>query len=416
MSDSEEFAVQIKTLNKTYKIYNRPLDLLYEVLFKKQKHVSYEALNDINLNVRHGEVIGILGRNGAGKSTLLKILSGTLEKTSGSLEINGKVTAILELGTGFHADYTGRENIYMGGMCLGMTRKEIDLKIADIIAFSGLGEHIDCVFRTYSTGMQARLTFSTAAAVEPDILIVDEALSVGDASFQLKCFNRINELKESDTTIIIVSHDMSTITTFCDRALIIEDGKVYKLGTPDLVTKEYHKLLFGNSNEQKQSNSTDDSTVKDNEINAAINRYGDGAINITRYGIINTDRQLVNYLNAGETYHLEFAFVAKQTVEQWSGGFAIFDIKGTLLYGTTNTTEMMPPFRVENGQEVIVKNIIQMNLAAGDYFITLGVSHLDSGEKMDFIENAIEFKVVGTDNIFSTSVVNMASKFAMKMI
>ena len=239
------FAIKACNLRKAYRVYNNPIGPLVEIVRRKKFHSERVALDDVSLELRRGEIIGVLGRNGAGKSTLLKLIAGTLEPSAGTLEVNGRLTAILELGTGFHPDYTGRENILMGGLCLGMSRSEIDGKVNSIIEFSELGDVIDQPFKTYSTGMQARLTFSTAISVEPDILIVDEALSVGDARFQMKCFSWMQRLKKQNCTILLVSHDTNTITTFCDRALILERGRIFAEGNSKKITVIYHNMLFG---------------------------------------------------------------------------------------------------------------------------------------------------------------------------
>jgi ABC-type polysaccharide/polyol phosphate transport system ATPase subunit len=235
----------VRKVGKTYKLYARPIDRLYELISGQPRHTDRHSLQDVSLDVHHGEVVGIIGANGAGKSTLLKIIASRLEPTSGSVAIDGSVVAILELGTGFHPDFTGRENVYLGGLCLGLTREQIRSKMQDIIAFSELEDVIDTPFRTYSTGMQARLTFATAVAVETDILIIDEALSVGDNRFQMKSFNKIRRFKEAGKTILLVTHSMSSVTTFCDRAVLLHRGEVVADGEPTWVTNVYHNLQFG---------------------------------------------------------------------------------------------------------------------------------------------------------------------------
>lgn len=238
--------VKVAGLMKEYKMYARSRDIFLELITGKKLYTPKRVLEDISFELYRGDVLGVIGRNGAGKSTLLKILAGTLDKTSGSVEINGEISAILELGTGFHPEYTGRENIIMGGMSLGMSRNEMQEKEEAIIEFSELHEVIDQPFKTYSSGMKARLTFATAISVEPDVFIVDEALAAGDAFFVSKCLKRISEICKSGATVLFVSHSIDMIRRLCNKAMYLENGKIVRIGDATDVCAEYELLTMQN--------------------------------------------------------------------------------------------------------------------------------------------------------------------------
>lgn len=254
MSIPGDIALRVENLSKEFKIYARPADMFIELASGKPRHKSFWALQDVSFDVRRGQVVGIMGRNGAGKSTLLKIISGTLDKTSGEAVTRGRISSILELGTGFNPEYTGRENIYLGGLMVGMSSREIKEKEDWIIDFSELRDFIDQPFKTYSSGMQARLTFSTAVCIDPDILVVDEALAVGDARFARKSFSKMEEFRKEGRTILLVSHNSNQVASFCDYALILEQGRVYDQGEPARLRGVYYDLLFGKGNNSLEEN------------------------------------------------------------------------------------------------------------------------------------------------------------------
>jgi ABC-type polysaccharide/polyol phosphate transport system ATPase subunit len=394
----------VEGLSKSFAVYERRRDLLLELLRGRARHKEAWALRDVSFEVQGGEVLGIVGRNGAGKSTLLRILAGTLNKSAGSVALKGRVGAILELGAGFHPDYSGRENVFMGGLCLGLTRAEVERKAQEIIAFSGLGDAIDQPLRTYSTGMQARLTFSTAVSVDPDILIIDEALSVGDAQFQLKCFRRIREFRERGKTILLVSHDSNAVLGFCDRALVLEKGRVYAQGSPHEMVKAYHELIFGSD--------------AANELGPVAprlaQRQGDGSVELVDFGIVDASGKKTTLVESGARYRLTLRFRSKRDLASVSCGFNVMNARGVLLYGVTSLSQHLEVAHVEEGETVECVAEVGMWLAAGDYFISLGVADPETGMRCDYIEDALQFRVLGPPGIFTTSTVNLDTKFSVE--
>lgn len=250
-----ENIIEVNNLSKVYKLYDRPSDRLKESLnpFGKRYSRDFYALNNISFNVKKGESIGVVGKNGSGKSTLLKILTGVLTPSSGSVNVNGKIAALLELGAGFNPELSGLENIYMNGTIMGFTKKEMDAKIDNILAFADIGDFITQPVKSYSSGMLVRVAFAVQTQVEPDILIVDEALAVGDSLFQKRCFQKISELLSKGTTLFFVSHDQETIRTLTSRAILLSNGTIYKQGTSAEVVLEYRKLLHEDEKKYWQS-------------------------------------------------------------------------------------------------------------------------------------------------------------------
>jgi ABC-type polysaccharide/polyol phosphate transport system ATPase subunit len=439
--------VRASGLSKVFAIYNKPQDALARLFSRRVRPQEFWALRDVSFELRRGEVLGLVGRNGAGKSTLLKILAGTLTPSGGTIEVSGRVSAILELGTGFHPDFSGRENIYLGGLCLGMTRAEIDGRIDEIIDFSELRDVIDQPFKTYSTGMQARLTFSTVTTADPDLLIVDEALSVGDARFQLKSFGRFEEFRRRGKSIILVSHNMNTITGFCDRAVLLEKGRLLLDAKPVVVSTFYHRLLFGEGSEAAFANqdvlppisgkagagpataspeipNADILAEEIDELDGAESvpdpseyRFGTNAAEIYDFGILDTQGRRSTLLVSGQPYRCFMRIIARRPVGNSCGGFVVRSIKGVDLFGTDTTRiDGFPDLPLaQTGDVVELSADITMWLGPGDYFMTFALADRN-GLKLDCRFDALHFTVIGAPNIHTTSVVNLCPSFRMRSL
>jgi lipopolysaccharide transport system ATP-binding protein len=441
--------IRASGLSKVFTIYKKPHDILARLFSRQVRSQEFRALQDVSFELRRGEVLGLVGRNGAGKSTLLKILAGTLTPSGGKIEVMGRVSAILELGTGFNPDFSGRENIYLGGLCLGMTRAEIDSRVDEIIDFSELRDVIDQPFKTYSTGMQARLTFSTVTTADPDLLIVDEALSVGDARFQLKSFGRFEEFRRQGKSIILVSHNMNTITGFCDRAILLERGQVLLDSSPNAVATFYQRLLFGEENASGIANEEasarvgtrvgdfveesleipagDRPGVSGAEIDGLDDlaslpdpreyRFGTKVAEIYDFGILDSERRRSTLLVSGQPYRCFMRIVARSPVRNSCAGIAVRSIKGVDLFGTDTTRiDGFPDLPLEQTGDVVELAVdITMWLGPGEYFMTFALADR-SGLKLDCRLDALHFTVIGPPTIHTISVVNLCPSFEMRSL
>lgn len=386
--------IEIKDISKVYKLYDKPTDRFKEAMSIRHRcfHKDHFALERINLEIEEGESIGIIGTNGSGKSTLLKIVTGVLNPTAGKVIVNGKISALLELGAGFNMEYTGIENIYLNGTMMGFSKEEMEGKINDIIDFAEIGEFINQPVKTYSSGMFARLAFAVAINVEPDILIVDEALSVGDVFFQSKCYRKFNEFKDQGKTILFVSHDLGSVLKYCDRSLLIHKGKQIKVGKSAEVINIYKKILVNQYDEESETiieESFEEDTEKNETekkrwkesllLNPNFMDYGEKAAEIVDFAIIDDTNMITSTIDKGKTWSLRMKIHFNEAIDNPIFAYTIKDRKGTEIAGTNTYLEGDVIERGEKGQDIIITFEQSMDLQGGQYLLSLGCT----GYKLD---------------------------------
>ncbi len=383
-----EIAIKIENLNKVYKLYDKPIDRLKESLriTKKDYHKKHYALNNVSFDVKKGETLGIIGINGSGKSTLLKIITGVLTPTTGNVVVEGRISALLELGAGFNPEYTGIENIYLNGTMLGYTHEEIDEKIDSILMFADIGEFVYQPVKTYSSGMFARLAFAVAINVDPDILIVDESLSVGDVFFQAKCYNKFNEFKSRGKTILFVSHDLSSVVKYCDRVVVLNNGeKIAEGKSPDMIDL-YKKVLVNQLNSEIEPNSDTTSNNlaeqwKQNLVlNPNINSYGNKMAEIIDFGIFDSKGRITNTLDKGSIFTIKMKVKFFEEIQEPIFAFTIKDLKGTDITGTNTMLEGVDTSKLNMGKVIEVDFSQKIDLQGGIYLLSLGCTGYREGE------------------------------------
>lgn len=383
----QEIAIKVSHLSKAYPLYNKPLDIVKEMLTGKKKHQEYWALKDVSFELKKGDVVGIVGRNGAGKSTLLKILAGTLNHSSGDIHINGKISAILELGTGFNPEYTGRDNIYLGGISIGMSKQEIESKIEDIIDFSELRDVIDQPFKTYSSGMQGRLTFSTAISVNPDIFIVDEALATGDMLFQEKSLKRIKEIANSGATVLFVTHSLSTIYDLCNSAILLSKGEFVMQDIPREVGYAYEELIAQDRKKSAEAHGKFNITASAGDVS------DDGRkAKILSHKFFDTLGRETTYLHNGETYVIETKILCFEDIEKMSFGIRIENFNGVVICGFSSITEGFE-FSGKKAEEITIHSSFECILNTGQYLLGGGISSFKSTSDFE-IEHLIRKSLI----------------------
>lgn len=385
--------ISVTNLSKAYKQYPNRWARLAEWIRpgNKKYHQLKWVLQGINFTVKTGEAVGIIGINGAGKSTLLKLITGTNQPTTGSIHMTGRVAAMLELGMGFHPDFTGRQNVFMAGQLLGLRNEDISQLMPSIEAFAEIGDYIDQPVRIYSSGMQMRLAFSVATAVRPDILIVDEALSVGDAYFVHKSFSRIKEFRDSGTTLLVVSHDKSTIQSICDRAILLNAGHIAMQGEPEAVMDYYNAMLAD------KGNATVRQVAHDNGKIQTISGTGEVLLDTVR--IVNANGKDVEVMNIGDPIQLRIRFKIKAQVRNLTVGFMIKDRLGQPIFGT-NTHHLKSPFPTLGlGQIFECVFSFDGNFGVGSYSVAVALHSDDThiSQNYEWRDLAAVFNVINLD-------------------
>ena len=370
-------AISVKNLKKTYALYDSRKDKLKEAfsLTGKKYHKNFEALKGISFDVEKGECVGIIGLNGSGKSTLLKILTEVITQTEGTVEINGKVSALLELGAGFNPEYSGLENIYLNTMLMGYTRKETDDKLDQILEFADIGDFINQPVKIYSSGMFVRLAFAIAITIDPDILIIDEALSVGDVFFQQKCYKKIKEFA-GKSTILIVSHDLNAITKFCQRIIVMNYGEIVYNGEPTEAISQYFRIKQGRARKNQKAQDADSTIVEKFENYKVPNGKdysGKMDVIIEKYYYKIENEAFGEMCEDGDEVNISMLVHSEREIENLIVGYQVRDKYGNEVFGETSLTSKVEQFSLHKGTNLINFSFTWPEVREGDYFITLGI-------------------------------------------
>jgi ABC-2 type transport system ATP-binding protein len=400
---NQENAIEVNNVTKHFKVYyDKGSELKEKVLFwKRNKYENRTVLDNISFSVKKGEAIGLIGKNGCGKSTTLKLLTKIIYPNGGNIEMNGRVSSLIELGAGFHPDMSGRENMYTNAAIFGLNKKEIDARLDDIIAFSELQEFIDNPVRTYSSGMYMRLAFSVAINVDADILLIDEILAVGDANFQAKCFNKLREIKAAGTTIVIVSHSLGQIEQICDRSIWIKDGHIELEGAPKDVHLEYLDYMNHERMDQAEKDRIREETKAAKE--RLIKRYGDKRAQFTDIKMLNSAGEEVKTFRTGESITLDLNYHVNEKITDGVFGFGIFRADGLWCYGTNTRIDRFSNFNIEKDGHYTV-TLDDIMLIPSEYWVDITIEW-GEGNPVDYYKEAMKFEVVS--NVSDVGVLRM---------
>lgn len=381
--DERKIAIQVKGLEKAYKLYDKPSDRLKEALglSGRKCYKEHFALKGVDMTIYRGETIGIIGTNGSGKSTILKIITGVLNATKGSVQVDGRISALLELGAGFNMEYNGIENVYLNGTMIGFSQKEIDERMEDILEFADIGDYVYQPVKTYSSGMFVRLAFAVAINIDPEILIVDEALSVGDVFFQAKCYHKFEEFKKMGKTIVFVSHDLSSISKYCDRVVLLNQGIKLGEGSPKEMIDAYKQVLVGQYPLPEEEEEEAEPVTEEQPVNPELLEYGTRDAVIEDYYVTDeAGRRCSAVLKGGECcIHMTVRFQAD--ISEPIFAFTIKNIKGVEITGTNTMVEKAFLEPVKAGSVKHIAFTQKLDLQGGEYLLSLGVTGY---EKEDF--------------------------------
>lgn len=441
---SSDVAIRVRGLSKVFPVYRKPHHRLLQLIDSRRGarwHRDFHALRPLDLDIRRGETVGIVGRNGSGKSTFLQLVCGTLTPTTGEVSVSGRIAALLELGAGFNPEFSGRENVYMYGTVLGLTRADLDARFDDIAAFAEIGEFMDQPVKNYSSGMYVRLAFSVAINVQPEILVVDEALSVGDEAFQRKCFARIDQIRDAGATVLFVSHSAGTVIDLCDRAVLLDHGELLAQGTPRNIVSRYQKLLYApaeavdriraqirSDNKDGQGLQVDEKPLEANPppearatASTSLAYWDDGLVPTSTIAyenrgatirdphIENVAGDRVNVLAGGEEYFYTYAVDFAQTFARVRCGMMIRSVTGVEISGAATSTVEDAIDLVERNTAVEVRFRFRCLLAPGVYFVNAGVlAALEGGE--DYVDRRIDvamFRVMPQPHRVATGFVDL---------
>lgn len=394
-------ALRVNAVSKQYRIYDRPADRLKETLTRGRwkAHREFWALSDVSFEVEPGTTTGIIGPNGSGKSTLLQIITGTLEPTHGSVSLEGRVAALLELGAGFNTEFTGIENIFMNASLMGLSKSDTERLLPEIASFAEIGDFIYQPLKTYSSGMYVRLAFATAIATSPQILIIDEALAVGDAVFQHRCMRRIKEMQENGTTILFVSHDPSAIRALCNRAILLNHGKIVAEGTPADVLNRYQKIIMARQQAYEANlkpADTEPATPRSDSKPVPLTylyRHGDQSAEVLQVELLDSALRPTELVETGEPLVIRIVYVAHADLDEVVCGFLIRNRHGIHVYGTNTELQEVPVERVSKGE--LTEVTFEFNCwLAPDLFSLCVAVHSSAGVSFDWLDGCLFFRVM----------------------